>query len=88
MRDVGEELRLQLIARAQVGDLLERRAELELQRRKSIVDASGGCCHYFRFRIDSRHSASPPSVTGCTNSMSSSSSAIASSSCCLLRSAQ
>ena len=88
MRDVGEELRLQLIASAQVGDLLERRAELELQRRKSIVDASGGCRHCFRFRFDSRHSANPPSVTGCTNSMFSSSSAIASSSCCLLRSAQ
>src|SRR5690349_10060101 len=91
VRDVGEKLRLQLVARTQVSDLLERGAQLDLEHPHALVRTRGrvGVEQRFCFRFHSRHSPIPPSETGCAiSSISSSSSSIASSSCWRFRSAQ
>src|SRR3954464_7168348 len=40
--DVGEKLRLQLVARAEVGDLLERGAQLDLEYADTLVRVRAG----------------------------------------------
>src|SRR5439155_21841580 len=84
VRDVRQKLRLQAVARAQLGDLDQRIPELRLQGRHATVRGS----HRYPIRgvINPAHALMLSSETACANSPSSAS--IESSSCCRFSSAQ
>src|SRR6185437_13995492 len=89
MGDVGEELRLELVARTQIRHLFQRGPELMLQGREPLLGSRGAHVRrqHPRLGIDSRHVLVLPSAD-CANSISSLSSSIASSNCCRFNSDQ
>jgi len=65
VRDVGEELRLELIPRPQVRDLFQRLAQLRLERLNALVARRGGSGgERGAFRVDPGHGAPLPSAIG------------------------